>query len=94
MKAGLCYHELTLDERTVMAVIHVDVPKVRGKMAEKGYNLTSLSEKLEISRNTMASYLENPGKIPYSTISKLASILCDDNDEAANIFFAADLRKT
>ena len=73
-------------------LVHVDVPKVRGKMAEKGYNITSMAELLGISRATMSAYLDSPGKIPYSTISKLASILCDDDDEATNIFFAPNLR--
>ncbi len=73
-------------------MVHVDVPKVRGKMAEKGYNITSISKLLGISRMTMSDYLKSPGKIPYSTISKLASILCDDSAEAVNIFFAQDLR--
>lgn len=73
---------------------HVNIPKVRGKMAEKGYTITSLSEALGISRNTLSTYLETPSKFPYNVVSKLADILCDDAEEATNIFFAADLRKT
>lgn len=73
-------------------MVHVDVPKVRGKMAERGFNITSVSEKLGISRNTFSAYLETPGKMPYSVISDLAAILCDTTEEAKNIFFADDLR--
>lgn len=77
-----------------MAMICVDIPKVRGKMAERGYTVTSMSNKLGINRNTLAAYLEMPGKMPYKVISGMADALCDTADEAAMIFFAADLRKT
>lgn len=76
-----------------MAIVCVDIPKVRGKMAERGYNLTSLSDRLGIDRNTLASYLKRPSKMPYKVISNMADALCDTADEAAAIFFAPDLRK-
>lgn len=75
-------------------MVHVDVPKIRGKMAEKGLNITSLSEMLGINRNTLSSYLDAPGKMPYDVVSKMASILCDSAEDAVSIFFARDLRKT
>lgn len=75
-------------------MLGIDVPKVRGKMAEHGYNLTSMSEKLGISRNTLTSYLENPGKTPYNIIAQMATMLCDNNHEASEIFFAGNLRDT
>ncbi|WP_368234183.1 hypothetical protein [Anaerotruncus rubiinfantis] len=70
---------------------YVDIPKVKGKMGEKDYTITSLSDELNISRNTLASYLENPKKIPYEIISEMASILCDSPDEARKIFFRSKL---
>lgn len=75
-------------------MVTVDVPRVRGKMAEKGYSITSLSGMLKISRNTLSAYFENPEKMPYGIVSELAGILCDTPEEAKTIFFAADLRKT
>lgn len=66
----------------------VDVPKVRGKMAERGFTITSLSEALGISRDTLANYLRNPGKIPYGVMAGMAEMLCDNQTEAAKIFFA------
>ena len=75
-------------------MVHVDVPKVKGKMAEKGYTITSLSEALGISRGTLSTYLEVPSKFPYSVVSRLAEMLCDNADEATHIFFATDLRET
>lgn len=77
-----------------MAMVSIDVPRVRGKMAERGYTITSLSDRLGINRNTLSAYLENPGKTPYSVISDMAVVLCDSADEAAAIFFASDLRET
>lgn len=75
-------------------MIAVNVPKVRGKMAERGVDITTLSSQLGISRNTLANYLRSPGKMPYSIVASMASILCDSSDEAAQIFFADDLRNT
>lgn len=72
----------------------VDVPRVRGKMAERGYNITTLARELGVSRNTLASYLSNSSSIPYDKLSKLAELICDDSCEAASIFFKQDLRFT
>ena len=70
----------------------INVNKLRGKMAEKGYTITSLSNRLKISRVTMSSYLRNPNKIPYETLSNMADLLCDNSDEAVEIFFSSNLR--
>lgn len=72
----------------------IDIPKVRGKMAEKGYGIESLAKELEVTRNTMSSYLKTPEKVPYSIIAKMATILCDSDEEAKSIFFAPYLRNT
>lgn len=72
-------------------MIRVDVPKLRGKMAEKGFTITSISERINVNRNTFSGYLEQPEKMPYSVIADLAVILCDNYDEACKIFFALDL---
>lgn len=77
-----------------MAIVRVDVPKVRGKMAERGYTITSMSNRLGINRNTLSTYLETPSKMPYNVISDMAEALCDTADEAAAIFFAPYLRNT
>lgn len=68
--------------------MHIDVPKVRGKMAEHGYTITSLSKKLGINRNTLSLYLETPEKTPYNIVAALAEILCSSSEEASSIFFA------
>lgn len=69
-------------------MVFVDIPKVRGKMAERGFNITSMSKNLGISRETFANYLKEPGKIPYTVLASMADMLCDTQDEAAKIFFA------
>ena len=71
---------------------HIDVCKVKGKMAERGYTNSSLAKKLGINRNTLASYLDNPEKTPYNVVSRMAELLCDSAEEAISIFFAHDLR--
>lgn len=75
-------------------MVHVDVPKVKGKMAERGFTITSLAEKLEVDRNTLSSYLKAPEKMPYAVVSDMAELLCDTAEEAKSIFFAPDLRAT
>lgn len=73
---------------------YIDVPKVKGKMAECGYTISSLAEKLGINRNTLSSYLETPEKTPYNIVSRMAEVLCSSSEEASSIFFAHDLRNT
>ncbi len=77
-----------------MPIVCVDIPKVKGKMAERGYTITSMANHLGINRNTLSSYLERPSKMPYNVISDMADALCDTADEAAAIFFAHGLRET
>lgn len=75
-------------------MVTVDIRRLRGKMAENSYGISSFSDALGISRATLTSYLKEPSKMPYSIISKMASLLCDNIEEARNIFFASDLRNT
>lgn len=75
-------------------MVHINVCRVKGKMAERGFTITSLAEKLGINRNTLSSYLEKPEKMPYSVVSDMAAALCDTTEEANAIFFAKDLRNT
>ena len=72
----------------------IDIPRVKGKMAERGFTITSLSERLGVDRNTLSSYLKTPEKMPYAVVSNMASLLCETSEEASSIFFATDLRKT
>lgn len=69
----------------------VNVPKLRGKMAEKGFNISSLSAELGVTRDTLSGYLNNPSKIPYQKIAIMAEKLCDTPEEREIIFFAQKL---
>ncbi len=69
-------------------MVRVNIPKVRGKMAEKGYSITSLANMLKISRGTLTSYFSAPEKMPYNVVASLADILCDTAEEATAIFFS------
>jgi len=73
-------------------VSKINVCKLRGKMTEKGYTITSMSKALHISRSTMSGYLKNPDKIPYGIILEMADMLCENTDEAKEIFFSCNLR--
>lgn len=75
-------------------MFNVDIPRVRGKMAERGFTISSLAKALFISRNTLSSYLENPKKMPYGIVSGMANLLCTSEEEATAIFFAQDFRGT
>ena len=72
----------------------VEVNKLRGKMAEKGYKLDGFAKELGITRNTLSVYMKQPGRIPMRTVSRMAELLCDSSDEARAIFLAHDLRET
>lgn len=72
-------------------MFYLDIQKLKGKMAEKGYTITSLSEKLGISRNTLANYMRNPGKFPYETLEAISILLFDSPEEVTSILFAQKL---
>lgn len=69
----------------------INVPKVRGKMAERGFNNSSFSKALNINRNTLAHYMEEPEAVPYGVLRRMMTLLCDDEAEAMQIFFAEKL---
>ena len=67
-------------------MVHIDIPRVKGKMAERGFTITSLSELLGIDRNMLPTYLNTHEKVPYSIVSDVAGLLCDSEDEAVSFF--------
>lgn len=75
-------------------MFNVNVPKLRGKIAERGYNLTTLADELQVNRTTLSRYLAAPERMPYGIINLLARQLCETPEEAEQIFFAPDLRGT
>ena len=69
----------------------VNVSRIIANMYGHGFNRTTLSSKLGISRNTLNAYLSTPEKMPYLIISKMASMICDNSSEAMDIFFETKL---
>ena len=69
----------------------MDVWELRGRMAARGYNVTSLSEKIGVSRNTLAKYLGHPDMMTYDAIVKIASALNMNETQIVPIFFADEL---
>ena len=65
------------------------IPKIKGKMAEKGYTNSTLAKELGISRNALYVYMREPGRIPYSVMDRMAELLCDSLGEARGIFTAS-----
>ena len=65
--------------------------KIRGKMAENGYTITSLAHKMHISRATMSKYLSFPGKMPVEKFMEMTSILFNESGELTDIFLPKNL---
>ena len=70
-------------------MFHVDVDKLLGKITERRFTLSSLSDQIGVSRNTLSSYIKNPEKIPYDTINKIVAVLNLNQEESVAIFFAS-----
>lgn len=64
---------------------------IRGRMAELGYNITTISAEIDVSRATMSAFLR--GTAPsYAMMRKMQRALKLSATEASNIFFDRDLR--
>ena len=68
-------------------MFNINVSKLDGKIVEKGYNRTSFSKAIGISRNTLDNYRRCPGKMPYFIMCKMISLLCNSTDDIIEIFF-------
>ena len=60
-------------------------------MAENGYTITSLAQKMHISRATMSKYLSFPGKMPVEKFMEMANILFNETGELTDIFLPKNL---
>lgn len=60
---------------------------LRGKVYEKGYNLKTFSEKIEISAVTLSNVLQNHFKPSYTVMAKMIDCLELDGNEVIGIFF-------
>lgn len=65
--------------------------EIRGLMAKKGFNITSLAREVGVSRFTMSGFLN--GKSPsYDLMRGIQCVLGMSSIQALDIFFEGDLR--
>ena len=64
-----------------------DVAKLKGKMAEKGFNQLKLAEKVNIDRSTLNRKLKTGEAFTIEEANKIAIALELTKDEAMAIFF-------
>ncbi len=72
-------------------MFEVNIPKLKGKISERGYNNSTFSQACNIDRNTLTAYMKRPDKIPYHILNLMADVLCETVEEAMNIFFIPKL---
>lgn len=66
----------------------VNVEKLIGKIAEKGFTKSSFAGEIGVCRDTLRSYLRDYKKIPYDVLTRMAAVLECNEDDAMAIFFA------
>lgn len=62
--------------------------KLKGKIAECGYTLTSLSDEMKISRPALRNKINGASDFRVSEIDKLCSVLSIERSEISSYFFA------
>lgn len=65
----------------------MNVPKLKGKMIEKGYNVDRLAEKMNIDRSSLYRKLNNGEKFTIGEAQKIKNTLGLTKDDASAIFF-------
>lgn len=75
-------------------MLNVNTAAVRGKIAEKGLTLSSTAERLDLNRNTLASYLQDPERMTIGVAKRLETMLCDNEADSRRLFFGDTLRNT
>lgn len=65
----------------------MNIPKLRGKMVEKGINVETLADHLGINRSTLYRKLEGGEKFTIGDAHKIKVLLELTDEEARAIFF-------
>lgn len=65
----------------------MNIPKLKGKMAEKEINVEKMATLMEMDRSTLYRKLDNGEKFTVGEAHKIKDILGLTNDEATAIFF-------
>lgn len=66
----------------------MNIPKLRGKMVEKGYTVETLSGALDIDKSTLYRKLSNGEGFTVGEAQKIKTTLDLTQEEASDIFFA------
>ena len=69
----------------------INISKLIGKIAEKGYSKKSFARAAGVSVPTFFRYLKEPDNMPYWFIVKCSELLCDTLEEVKLIFFESKL---
>ena len=65
----------------------MNIPKLKGKMVERGINVETLAAKIGINRSTLYRKLESGEKFTVGEAQTIKEVLNLDKDEAVAIFF-------
>lgn len=69
----------------------VNANKLKGRIIEKGYNLTSFAEAVCISRPSLRNKISGKSEFKASEIMKISQVLGITTDAVPTYFFAQDV---
>jgi hypothetical protein len=65
----------------------MNIPKLKGKMVEMGYNVETFATQIGIDRSTLYRKLECGEKISIGEAQRMKDVLSLSNEEVSAIFF-------
>lgn len=66
----------------------MNVNKLKGKIVEKGMNLSDVANRIGVDRSTLYRKINTQGdNLTVSEVSRIATVLDLSSDEITNIFF-------
>ena len=65
----------------------MNIPKLKGKIVEKGFNVETLAIQMNIDRSTLYRKLDAGEKFTIGEAQKIKAVLELTNDDASDIFF-------
>ena len=63
-----------------------DTNKLKGKIVENGFTITSLAKKIKTSKTTLSQKVNNKIKFSQTDMRTLSKVLCLTGDEIKDIF--------
>jgi DNA-binding XRE family transcriptional regulator len=65
----------------------MNIPKLKGKMVEMGYNVETFATQIGVDRSTLYRKLECGEKISIGEAQRMKDVLSLSNEEVSAIFF-------